>query len=157
VGQGETLGHTRRPIFFQHPTCSVDTCINPPTSLLSQRTVTNTNPMNHGPENHEPNPPRPARPPNDAMLIVDEAATIVHGERQQVYGPPLDNHSRTAALWNAYLSTPFGVEPRRITARDVCMMNILQKISRDRFCPKRDNLVDIAGFAENAQMCEPSV
>lgn len=30
------------------------------------------------------------------------------------------------------------------------MLNILQKISRDANAPHGDNLVDIAGFAENA-------
>lgn len=85
------------------------------------------------------------------MSILSEAANIVDGDRQQTYGTPLENHTRTAKLWSAYL----GIE---ITPRNVCMMNILQKVSRDRFKPGRDHLVDIAGYAENAQRCEtPSV
>lgn len=82
------------------------------------------------------------------MSILSEAANIVDGDRMQTYGTPRENHSRTAALWSAY----FGFN---ITPRDVCMMNVLQKASRDRFKPHRDNLIDIAGYAENAQRCEP--
>lgn len=78
--------------------------------------------------------------------ILAEAEAIVHGDRRASYGTPIDNHSRTAALWSAYLGIP-------VTARQVCMLNILQKISRDAFSAKRDNLVDIAGYAENANLC----
>lgn len=94
-------------------------------------------------------------PPPQTGSILEEAAAIVSGPRRADYGTPLDNHSRTAALWNAYLATAPGEVPRALDARDVCMLNILQKISRDRFYPKRDNLVDIAGYAENANLCEP--
>lgn len=81
------------------------------------------------------------------VTILQEAATVVDGPRRLDYGTPLDNHSRTAAMWAAYLGVP-------ITARDVCMLNVLQKASRDRHGAKRDNLVDIAGYARNAELCE---
>lgn len=82
-------------------------------------------------------------PPPDTIL--NEAARIVDGARNQDYGTPAANHGRTAELWSVYL----GLE---ISPRQVCMMNILQKISRDAFRAKRDNLVDIAGYARNAEM-----
>lgn len=88
-------------------------------------------------------------PPNATETVLEEAQRIVLGARRDDYGTPLENHSRTAALWNAYIGSSIHV----LTARDVCMLNILQKVSRDRHCPKRDNLVDIAGFALNAAMC----
>lgn len=75
--------------------------------------------------------------------ILDEALRITGDARPSKYGTPKDNHGLTAQLLTAY----FGFE---ITARDICMINILQKISRDRFCATRDNLVDIAGYAQNA-------
>lgn len=78
--------------------------------------------------------------------ILDEAARIVDGPRRADYGTPMENHSRTAALWAAYLGVP-------ITPRQVCMLNILQKLSRDAHAPKRDNLVDVAGYARNAELC----
>ena len=79
---------------------------------------------------------------NPPRSILSEAAAIVDGARQQHYGPPAENHGRTAALWTAYLGTP-------VSAADVCALNILQKLSRDRHAAKRDNLVDVAGYAEN--------
>ena len=82
--------------------------------------------------------------------ILSEAEAIVGGARQADYGTPLANHSRTAALWSVYLGIT-------VTPRQVCMMNVLQKVSRDANAPKRDNLVDIAGYAENANLCEPEV
>lgn len=82
------------------------------------------------------------------MNILLEADKIIHGDRQQAYGTPLKNHSRTAALWSAYL----GVQ---ITAEQVCFMNILQKVSRSATgVRQRDTLVDIAGFAGNVEMIE---
>jgi hypothetical protein len=80
--------------------------------------------------------------------VLTEAASIVKGARQWDYGTPADNHGRTAAMWSAYLGVP-------ITARDVCMMNVLQKVSRYRHSPHRDSLVDIAGYARNAELCQP--
>jgi hypothetical protein len=80
--------------------------------------------------------------------VLEEAARIVDGKRQHDYGTPAENHGRTAMLWNDYLSV------EGITARDVCAMNILQKLSRDVYCPKRDNLVDIAGYARVAEMVD---
>ncbi len=83
--------------------------------------------------------------PESFSSILTEAAHLVHGERRAAYGDPSVNHGRTADLWSSYLGVP-------ITPRQVCMMNILQKISRDAFAPKHDNLVDIAGYAANAEM-----
>lgn len=81
------------------------------------------------------------------MTILDKAAGLVGGDRRKTYGHPKINHGRTAAMWAAYLGVP-------ITPRQVCMMNSLQKISRDAHSPKEDNLVDIAGWALNAEMVD---
>jgi hypothetical protein len=82
--------------------------------------------------------------------ILEEAASIVSGARNADYGTPLDNHQRTADLWSAYLGVT-------VSPRMVCMMNVLQKVSRDAHAPKRDNLVDIAGYARNAELCKAPV
>jgi len=79
--------------------------------------------------------------PRASKSVLLEAHAIVYGARQDRYGTPSDNHARTAALWSAYLGCP-------ITARQVCVLNILQKVSRDAHTPGRDNAVDIAGYAE---------
>lgn len=99
-----------------------------------------------------------AAPPQlgaEVESILAEAARIVDGQRRDDYGTPKENHARTAALWNAYLHD-YTNQGRILTLgpRDVCMLNILQKISRDRHAPKRDTIVDIAGYARNAELCE---
>jgi hypothetical protein len=58
----------------------------------------------------------------------------------------MPNHQRIARLWNAYIANR--KEPQsRLTPEDVARMMILLKIARDVFTPKRDNLVDICGYA----------
>lgn len=85
-------------------------------------------------------------PATEPANVLDEAASVVLGDRRAFYGPPKINHTRTAAMWSAYL----GVQ---VSPHQVCLMNILQKISRDANRQKIDNLVDIAGYALNAEMC----
>lgn len=77
--------------------------------------------------------------------ILEEAARVVSDDRGHHYGPPHVNHARTAKLWSAYLG-------HEITAEQVCMLNILQKIGRSMHQITRDTLVDIAGYARNVEM-----
>ena len=67
------------------------------------------------------------------------------------YGEPADNHACTAEMVTAYLRRR-GVlrDGAVVSARDVCWINIFQKASRDANEPKLDNLVDAAGYADNA-------
>ena len=87
-----------------------------------------------------------------AGQLLKEASQAVCGPRQRAYGPPANNHACTAWLWKAYMLRRFGVH-LTVTGRDVCLMNILQKVSRDANMTTRDNLVDIAGYAANAEEC----
>lgn len=82
------------------------------------------------------------------MSVLAEATKIVDGARRAAYGTPQENHTRTAEMWSTYLGV-------KVTARQVCMLNILQKISRDAHAATHDNLVDIAGYARNAELVEP--
>jgi len=78
--------------------------------------------------------------------ILDDAAILTAGPRQRDYDHPLPNHQRIARLWNAYLDCR--EEPEgKVTPEDVAHMMILLKIGRNVFTPKRDNLVDICGYA----------
>lgn len=79
--------------------------------------------------------------------VLQEASRITSSDRNKTYGPPRDNHTRTAELWSAYLGVP-------ITYRQVCWMNVLQKASRDANAPGRDNLVDGCGFLRNIEMAD---
>ncbi len=91
--------------------------------------------------------------PESKNTFLDEAAEIVNGDRNKFYGHPLDNHGCTADMWSAYLSRRFGVSVL-VTPEDVCVLNILQKTSREANMPKRDNLVDIIGYSLNVEMIE---
>jgi hypothetical protein len=84
--------------------------------------------------------------------ILEEAAHITATDRQRAYGHPSDNHGNTAALWKAYIERRFGVSLGDFDARDVCMMMVLLKVSRDANLRTHDNLVDICGYARNAEM-----
>lgn len=78
------------------------------------------------------------------MKILEEALKVSSdGERQRDYGHPLENHERIAAMWNIQLGKKLK-EP--ITAREVALLMISLKLSREINTPKRDNLVDIAGY-----------
>lgn len=81
---------------------------------------------------------------------LEKAAAIVNGDRQRDYGHPRNNHSCTADLFNAYMDRR-GVA--RLDAQDVCVFNILQKLSR--FANRRtdDSVTDIIGYALNIAMC----
>lgn len=77
------------------------------------------------------------------MTILEEAHKA-HLERSADYGHPLDDFSRTAKLWSAIL----GAE---ITAEQVGLCMCAVKLSRQVNKPKRDNLLDLAGYASNVQ------
>ena len=78
--------------------------------------------------------------------VLQEAQRLVHGDRGADYGHPLDDFSRTALIWSAIL----GVQ---VTAEQVGLCMIGVKLSRQCNKPKRDNMVDAAGYAETVQMC----
>lgn len=97
--------------------------------------------------------------------VLSEAARLVDGDRQAAYGHPAKNHGCTAELWTAYLRRRCSAtktieigEPVvniiELDAFDVCMLNILQKVSRLAHSRQRDGLVDLAGFARNAEMVD---
>ena len=78
---------------------------------------------------------------------LEEAGKIVRGSREDTYGPAERNLSRIAEMWSAYLSVS-------LTARQVAVMMVLLKASRDAFKPKHDNMVDICGYAYLADMID---
>lgn len=83
-------------------------------------------------------------PPTESAL--EEAQRLVHGPRGQDYGHPIDDYTRTGRMWGAILGIP-DIDPRVC-----CLMMAAVKISREVNAPKRDNRVDLAGYAECAQM-----
>lgn len=79
------------------------------------------------------------------MNILQEADTLVHGARNDDYGHPLDDFSKTAKIWSAILG--IDVTPEQVA---LCMVGV--KISRQCNRPKRDNLVDGAGYFATLEM-----
>jgi hypothetical protein len=87
-----------------------------------------------------------ATPPD----ILTEAKSLVYGDRHAAYGPPVDDFTTQAAMFSAYLSRTNG---RTVTVRaeDIGPLMILVKVARQAHRPKRDNMVDAAGYAACTQ------
>jgi hypothetical protein len=83
--------------------------------------------------------------------ILEEAQSLVHGDRNASYGHPLDDFARTAQIWNAILGKKL-LAGCRISAEDVALCMVGVKISREVNKSKRDNRVDGAGYFEALQM-----
>lgn len=90
-----------------------------------------------------------AEPETPALSILDEAARVTSGERQTDYGHPRDDFTRTAVMWNGLLASKLR---QPITAMDVPLCMIAVKLAREAHRHKRDNLVDIAGYARTGAM-----
>ncbi len=85
--------------------------------------------------------------------ILEEAQEIIHGDRNRDYGHPLDNHECTGGMMSWYLKRKYPGGKWTLDAEDVCVFNILQKVSRLANTPgHRDSLMDIAGYAGNVEM-----
>jgi len=82
-------------------------------------------------------------PEDEHKSILIEAEGLVHGDRNVDYGHPLDDFRRIATMWSQILGVY--VDPDKVP---LCMIAL--KISRQCNKKKRDNLVDIAGYAETA-------
>jgi len=82
--------------------------------------------------------------------ILQEAQRLVYGDREAAYSHPYTDFTRIASVWSGYL------DGHPITPSDVAQMMVLLKVCRARVDivhgrpPKRDSLVDTAGYAECA-------
>ena len=85
--------------------------------------------------------------------VLEEAQRLVTGDRGEAYGNPYDDFSRTSAIWTALLADK--LRPgEEITAQDAIRCMCAVKLSRDVNAPKRDNRVDLAGYAMCLQMAD---
>lgn len=89
--------------------------------------------------------------PLDNCLL--QALEVVEGDRARWYGHPSESAEGIAAMWTAYLK-PKLKDGEEVTPYEVPFLMMLMKIARERNNPgeNRDNLVDIAGYARNAEM-----
>jgi len=77
--------------------------------------------------------------PIDPSLAA-EAVQLVGGDRNRAYAHPKVNFQRIADLWSPILGCP--VSPAQVA---LCMIQV--KVSREINLHKRDNLVDLIGYA----------
>lgn len=71
--------------------------------------------------------------------ILEEANSLIYGERESDYGSVTDNFNNIAQGWSVILRT-------KVTAEQVGLAMAWLKIARHCNKPKRDNLVDGAGY-----------
>jgi len=71
--------------------------------------------------------------------ILQEAEKAVYGDRQDDHGSVKENFATIAALWSVVLNT-------KVSAEQVGLCMVQVKVARQMFKPKRDNLVDGAGY-----------
>lgn len=81
--------------------------------------------------------------------LLTEANRLVNGDRNHTYGEPVDDYTKVAALWNAYLDgLVIKNGTHRLEPHDAIALMILLKVARLGNDPDhRDSWVDIAGYA----------
>jgi hypothetical protein len=77
--------------------------------------------------------------------ILEEAQRLILGDRNQSYDHPLDNFNRIARIWSVIFGFP-------VSAEQVGLAMVGVKLAREAYSPKRDNLVDGAGYFGTVQM-----
>ena len=90
------------------------------------------------------NQPEPVGP--DEGHVALEADKLVYGDRNASYGHPYDDYLCTSRMWEAILLLP----PGSIGPEKAALMMALMKVSRASRKYKRDNYVDLCGYAECA-------
>ena len=83
----------------------------------------------------------------ESKTILQEAQDLVYGDRQADYGTVKENFSTIAKLWSAVLGVE--VSPQQV---GLCMVQV--KVARQIYKPKRDNLVDGAGYFATIEKME---
>ena len=88
------------------------------------------------------------------VSVLEEAQTIVYGDREKTYGHPAKNLKTIASMWSAYLNN-MDDGNFTVTAKDVAAMMMLVKVARFANDPShRDNLVDVCGYAALIERCD---
>lgn len=73
--------------------------------------------------------------------ILSEAEEIVNGIRQSDYGAARESFSRIATIASVMTG-------KELSPEDCCAVMMAVKLVRESFNHKRDNLVDLCGYAE---------
>lgn len=90
------------------------------------------------------------------MNILQEAAVLVHGNRQKQYGHPADDYTALALIWRGVLlqagiTTP--EQSEKLTAEVAALLMAALKVNRlAKDATHKDSLVDLAGYARVIEM-----
>jgi uncharacterized protein DUF6378 len=89
----------------------------------------------------------------ERAALLNEAKSLILGDRNNSYGPPDQDFRRSAEIMNALGYR--GPEGREILARDIATLLIAVKLSRLTWSPeKRDHYADIAGYIACGWECK---
>jgi hypothetical protein len=84
--------------------------------------------------------------------VLTEARELINGDRNNSYGPPTQDFTRTAGILNALGYS--GPDGRELQGHDIAIIIASVKMSRLMWTPgKRDNWVDLAGYAGCGYEC----
>ena len=105
-------------------------------------------------EIEEPVKPKKLKAIKPKVSVLEEAQSIIYGDREKTYGHPAKNLKTIANMWNAYMNNMDDAN-FSVTAKDVAAMMMLVKVARYANDPShRDNLVDICGYAALIERCD---
>ena len=74
------------------------------------------------------------------MNILEEANKITSEEKREEYGDVIENIEKIMDISNAMTHNS------HFSEKDICIVLIALKLSREAYKHKRDNLVDLAGY-----------
>lgn len=78
--------------------------------------------------------------------VLREAESLITGDRNKAYGSPTQNFTNTAEIWTALIRHKLR-DGEKIEPTEVASFMIGLKLARTVGEPKRDNWVDMAGYA----------
>jgi uncharacterized protein DUF6378 len=88
----------------------------------------------------------PKNEPTIRGEVLNEARALIEGDRNKTYGSPTQNFQNTADIWNVLLGHKLK-GGQKIEAYEVATLMVALKLARTVAEPKRDNFVDMAGYA----------
>ena len=80
-------------------------------------------------------------------ILIQASSIVDGGDREQMYGKPVDNMQHIAEIFNS-------ITGYKLKASDVALFNLAQKLSREQYKHKEDNLIDLAGYSYVYNECK---
>lgn len=84
------------------------------------------------------------------MNILEEAQELTSNDRNKDYGHPKDFFENVGQGWDVIFQ-------KGVTPRGVGLAMIWYKVCREINKPKRDNMVDVAGYARTIEMLDEDI